>query len=406
MRIAIIVNSFPEISEKFLLNAFIGLMEEGVDITVFAAHRSKETHREYIESDLSNRTIYLDIPRSLKKRVLQAPLMFIKLFVKNPKAAIEALNIKKYQTFAKNFKLLWFGNAFNNKHFDVVHCHFGSNGFVGSYLKELKLCKAFFVSFHGSDINTYPTRYGQNVYAHLYKTVDLITVNTQFTGSKVIANGGKPEKIRIHPVGLKPSDYSKMDRQKLEPYSILTVGRLVEKKGHGYLLKALPIVIKKFPKTIWRIAGSGHLEKELKELAKELHIEDHVQFLGLCNSIQVNALYASSTIFVLPSVTAPDGDMEGQGLVLQEAQASGCPVISTLHNGIPDGVLDGKTGYLVPEKDSLALAEKIQFLFSNPEIAKSMGVEAQLFVSQKYDIKNLSHELHGWYKEFFNEKAD
>ena len=85
--------------------------------------------------------------------------------------------------------------------------------------------------------------------------------------------------------------------------------------------------------------------------------------------------------------------MEGQGLVLQEAQAMGLPVVSTWHNGIPEGVLDDVSGFLVPERDVHALAEKLFYLIEHPELWPAMGRAGRKFVEQRYDIKQLNKEL-------------
>ncbi len=85
--------------------------------------------------------------------------------------------------------------------------------------------------------------------------------------------------------------------------------------------------------------------------------------------------------------------MEGQGLVLQEAQATGMPVVTTLHNGIPDGVLDGQTGYLVPERDVDALASRLEHLIEHPEQRALMGRAGRSFVEDRYDINKLNDRL-------------
>ena len=110
-------------------------------------------------------------------------------------------------------------------------------------------------------------------------------------------------------------------------------------------------------------------------------------------------LYSGATVFCLPSVTAASGDMEGQGLVLQEAQACGIPVVSTLHNGIPDGVLDGISGFLVPEKDPRSLADRIASILSDPALGARMGSAGREFALSKYDIAGLTARLLGFYHE-------
>ena len=100
-----------------------------------------------------------------------------------------------------------------------------------------------------------------------------------------------------------------------------------------------------------------------------------------------------SHIFILSSITAKDGDQEGQGLVLQEAQAMGLPILSTYHNGIPEGVVDKKSGFLVPERDVDALADRLNYLIEHPNTWQDMGKTGREFVEKKYDIKKLNQKL-------------
>jgi colanic acid/amylovoran biosynthesis glycosyltransferase len=90
--------------------------------------------------------------------------------------------------------------------------------------------------------------------------------------------------------------------------------------------------------------------------------------------------------------------MEGQGLVLQEAQALGLPVVSTLHNGIPEGVLNGKSGFLVPEKNSKSLAERIIALLQDKELRQKMGETGRQFVREKYDIPVIVKQYNAYYE--------
>lgn len=404
MKIALILNSFPEISEKFLLNHVIGLIKAGVDITVFAAHRplTEKRHDIFFEYRVAEYTEYLDIPRSIFERFLSAPLLFFKLFIKNPLCAIEAVRIYKYRTVAKNIKLLYFGNVFYGRHFDIIHCHFGPNGLIGTFLKECGLCSGLVTTFHGSDINSYPARHGMDVYTILYAKADLITSNTNFTKNKIIANGCPEGLIKIVPASLIANEYLTLKRTEIEPFSILTVGRLEEKKGHRYALEAIAILRNKFPEIRYYIAGDGSLMQALVDLATTLKIKDCCYFMGVCTNTQVKELYAKCAVFTLPSVTATNGDMEGQGLVIQEAQVCGLPVVTTWHNGIPDGLIENQTGFLVNEKDVNALTEKIELLLANKELCEQFGSAGKDFVSRKYDIEVITSQIVGYYHELLS----
>lgn len=401
MRVAMILNSFPEISEKFLLNQIIALVEAGVELDVYPAHRPEgnDVHDLFEKYRIAGRVRYVDVPRSMKRRLTAAITAFFRFFVRNPSAALRALDIGSYRTVAKNCKLIFFGLRLCGESYDVVHCHFGVNGLIGSYLKDCGFARSLIVTFHGSDINTYPSRYGLDVYRTLYDRADIITVNTTFTGNKVAMNGCPREKIRVHPVGLIPAEYADVSRDAIEAHSILTVGRLVEKKGHSYMLRAMSDILASYPDAVWYVVGDGPELESLKTLARELGVERSVRFLGQCANDTVKSMYCKAAAFVLPSVTASDGDMEGQGLVLQEAQYCRVPVVSTLHNGIPDGVLDGKSGYLVPERDPLALAERVCAIIADQGAAREMGERGHAFVAEHYDVTRLSLTMKAWYSE-------
>ena len=133
---------------------------------------------------------------------------------------------------------------------------------------------------------------------------------------------------------------------------------------------------------------------------------NYVKFLGAVEQNEVLNLYQKAHIFILPSVTASNGDREGQALVLQEAQATGLPVVSTLHNGIPEGVLDGKSGFLVPERDVNALAERLNYLIEHPELWPKMGFAGRKFVEEKYDIKKLTQQLVEIYQNLIKGKCE
>lgn len=400
MKIAFILNSFPEISEKFLLNHIIGLIEAGYEVDLYPAHRprTEKRHDIYDRYQVGDHVRYVDVPRSFIARGLLAPIKFARLFLHSPKMALDALNTRDYRSVAKNLKLLFFGNALVGKRYDIIHCHFGVNGLIGAYLKRAGCCSALVTAFHGSDINSYPRRHGTDVYRIVYAESDAITSNTNFTKGKIVANGCPPEKIVISPEPLIASEYADLKREE-ERHSLLTVGRLEEKKGHRYALEAVAKLSAEFPDLHYYVAGGGSLEAELKAQAEALGISTRVKFLGLLTGSEVKKLYGRCSVFTLPSVTASNGDMEGQGLVIQEAQICGAPVVTTQHNGIPDGLIDGETGFLVPEKDVEALADRIARLFRDDETRTRMGARGVAFVRGKYDIGVVTRELGKVYDE-------
>jgi colanic acid/amylovoran biosynthesis glycosyltransferase len=113
----------------------------------------------------------------------------------------------------------------------------------------------------------------------------------------------------------------------------------------------------------------------------------------------VRQAYATAHIFVLASVTGADGNTESQGMVLQEAQAVGLPVVCTNHNGFPESILNGRSGFLVPERDVDALVERLIYLIERPEIWLEMGWVGRTYVEQDYDIEKRNDALVEVYRQ-------
>ncbi len=408
MKIAIIVSVFPKLSETFILSHITGLLDLGFDVEIFANYKPKEekTHPVVKKYLLLERTHYFEMPKNKVLRILKAIFLITVIFYKDPRKIVSALK----QTMLKNrrtscllpFYLLI---PFLNKNFDVIHCHFGPNGIHGSLLKKMGVRGKYITTFHGYDMSSIILNNGEMIYKDLFNDGDLFLPISDYWGKKLIDLGCDENKIIVHRMGINLQNLKFLERKKQpeKPIRILTVGRLVEKKGHKYSIQAISKVIKKCRNIEYVIAGGGPLRKELENLVSELRIEDYVKFLGPVNQDEVLNLYDQAHIFLLPSMTASDGDKEGIPVALMEAQAMGLPVISTLHSGIPELVIDGKSGFLVPEKDVDTLVKKIEYLIEHPEIWPKFGSYGRKFVEEKYNIRKLNQRLLEIYSNLIKE---
>jgi len=411
MKIAFIVGGFASLSETFILNQITGLLDLGYEVEIFSEFNPKEkkVHSDVEKYRLKDRVHYmLLIPYNKIKRILKAIFLIIKNFHKAPLKILKSLNVFEYGKAALSLRLLYSLIPFLDKNFDILHCHFGPNGIIGIYLKKIGISGKYITSFHGYDVNSYPKIMDEKVYNDLFNGGDLFTTNTNFTKQQILKLECQEKKIIILPVGLRIAKF-KFSTRKIQPgeyIKILTVGRLIEKKGHKYAIKAISKIVKKYNKIEYIIAGEGSLRNELEELVEDLHIKRYVKFLGAVEQKEVLKLYQQAHIFILPSVTASNGDREGQALVIQEAQATGLPIVSTLHNGIPEGVLDGKSGFLVPERDVDALTEKLEYLIKHPEIWPDIGQYGRKFVEEHYDINKLNQRLVEIYQNLIEGKYE
>lgn len=165
------------------------------------------------------------------------------------------------------------------------------------------------------------------------------------------------------------------------PGTLVHVGRLVPKKGHTTLFRALTGM----PGVRLTCVGDGPLRAELTALARDLRLD--VEFTGALGHAETLQRIARSAVLCLPSTTGPTGDQEGLGQVLLEAGALGRPVVATRHGGIPSAVVDGTTGLLVPEQDPGALASAIRRVLERPRLAADLGRAAVAHVRENFDVR-------------------
>lgn len=213
------------------------------------------------------------------------------------------------------------------------------------------------------------------------------------------------EKIAVIHNGIKPLEYptnkemlSIIDQAQLPSSAkiVSVIARLSEQKGHKYLFHAIPKIIKCIPNTHFLIAGDGELREYLERLSRELSISQNVHFLG--ERKDVLAILAVSDVLALASL------WEGFPLVILEAYSLAKPVIATAVGGVEELVLEGKTGYLLSPKDSIALTDAIVKLLSNQETMQKMGKEGKNLVERKFKFSNMISKIEKVYQEVIQNK--
>ena len=398
MKIAFIVGGFPTLSETFILNQITGLLDLGCDIEIFAVSKNneKKVHPDIEKYNLMERVHYFDVPHNKIKRFLKAIYLIIINFYKSPQKILSALDIIKYGRTALSLRLLYYLIPFVNKKFDIIQCHFGSIGNIGAPLIQLGIEGKLVTMFHGCDIREGIEK-GGKIYRQLFNYGDCFLAISDYNYKNLVQFGANPDKIVFHSVGIEIDKFPFKWQEKSKiptPIVVLTVARLVEEKGLKYSIMAINEILKKNPNLALKyyIVGEGPLEESLKNLVKELKLEGVVKYLGSMDQMQIAKEMLKAHIFLLPSIS------EALPVVLMEAQAVGLPVIATNVGSVAEVVVDGKSGFLVPERDVNALIEKLEYLIENPEIWPKMGSYGRKFIEEKYSIKKLNQKLVGIYQ--------
>ncbi len=290
----------------------------------------------------------------------------------------------------------------------LVHAHFGGDGgFVFPLCQQLVL--PLVVTFHGYDA-TWETPAWTTVRSQgdffrallLHKrdraidVADRIIAVSHFIRDQLLLRGGSADKIVVHYVGIDRQVFHPRTDQVREPI-VLFVGRLVEKKGGEYLVRAMAAVQRRLPDVKLLVIGDGPLRSHLQTLADQLAVR--AQFLGKQPPDQVRHWMNRAQVFCGPSIVARSGDAEGFGMVFAEAQAMGLPVVSFATGGIPEAVIHGETGLLALEKDTAQLAKNLTRLLTDEDLRQRFALAGQAHVAAKLDLQKNTRQLESIYDE-------
>lgn len=283
----------------------------------------------------------------------------------------------------------------------VLHAHFGPVGVAAARIAKI-LSAPLVVSFYGIDASALldDPQYKKD-YKRLFRQAVLVSVLSDDMGAKLARAGCPENKLRVHHLAV---DLAAL-RQKEEesagkeggPLKIASVGRLVPKKGMSLLIKAFESVLKNGVEAVLDIYGEGPLEGALKKQIAEKRFTGKVNLHGHCERVDVLKAMRAADVLALFSVTGPDGDSEGTPTVLIEAGAIGLPSVSTNHAGIPEVIVDGRTGFLVDEYDVGTFAERLMQLAGHPSLRVSMGRAARRRIANGFDIKKVMAKIESDY---------
>ena len=269
----------------------------------------------------------------------------------------------------------------------VIHAHWLiPQGFLALLARAVSKNKpAVLCTSHGGDLYGLNDPISKIIKRYVIKNVEALTVVStamQLEVKKLVSDTDLPTVV---PMGTDLQGLFTPDKLvQRKSYQLLFVGRLVEKKGLQYLLKALPEILETYHKVTLNIAGTGPELDKLKKLVNDLDLKDHVFFLGRLSHKQLVTQYRTAALAVFPFVQAKDGDVEGLGLVMIEAMGCGCPVIASDIPAVRDVIIDGETGILVQSSNEKMIANKILRLLSMPDYTKKLADNSRELVLKKY----------------------
>lgn len=396
-RLGLVLKGFPRISETFISNEIRLLEERGFDIHIFSMRHPRENFTHASVRAIRAGVTYLpenmatDLPRLVWRTALLACTM--------PRRTAGAMRLwlsrfrlaPKKRTWCKHFlQACWLVQREARKRgITHMHAHFAHTPTtVAMYAAEL-LGVPFSFFAHAKDI------YTQAPAALALKAARarFVVTCTDYNRRHLAALGAQDAACVRHGIDLSLFQKNGTPHAATPPYRIMTVARLVPKKGLLDVLHALALLKKKRMSFSYVLVGDGPLAPDIRAAVSDLDLTEEVQFTGTVTHEDVLNLYRQADLFVIGCITAPDGDRDGIPNVLAEAMAMGVPVAATAVSGIPELVQNGETGLLSPCADPPALAQNMQRLLTDAALRQRIIPAARQQVERIFDNRKLIAEL-------------
>lgn len=287
----------------------------------------------------------------------------------------------------------------------VVHCGEPEPAGVIGYL----LYKCFgipYMMYVHDDPEIPGLRWYPKIMRHCYRKASGIIAACSEAKNNVLRYGIDEKRIQVIRTALdspflRIADASAVSgRHGLEGKKVLlTVGRLVEEKGHDEVIKLLPLIIDRVPNTVYLIVGKGPYDTHLRRLAREHGVTDSIIFTGFVPQHELPSYFAACDLFVMLNKQKGGVSREGLGMVFLEASAQGKPVVGSTGGGTADAIVEGNTGYRIDIDQTQSMIDRITELLTNEDKRRVIGMNGRDFVLKNYaNWKSRSESLHNFTK--------
>ena len=401
MRIGYILKMYPRFSETFIINEMLELESQGLDLSIFSIKKPDDGCFHPGVGRVRARARYLpDVTLSNLGQLLAAQTRVARLA---PRPWINTFLSVARRGWSPSWKYLmqagWLAEQAPAEGVGHLHAHFASAAARVAQLTSRLSGISYSFTAHAKDIYQREANIPllREKIAEAAFVVTVSDFNRQFLIEQVSAENAA--KIRRLYNGVDLSQFRPPLPGERRDDLILAVGRLVEKKGFTYLIETCQLLVHQGRSFECQIVGKGPQESALRSQIQSAGLQDKVHLLGPQPQHAVVALYKKATVGMFPCVVAEDGNRDGLPTVLLEALACELPVISTSITGIPEIVVDGKTGLIAPPGDTPALATAVGRLLDNPALRTMLGRQGRAHTKREFDIQTNAACLRSWFQE-------
>lgn len=406
LRIAVVVNEFPLVSQTFVVENTKRLVALGHDVTILALGGRAAGKNGYEFCDAARVATAVHYGRPLPSRSLAQLAGLVRLsttrLVTQPRRTWQLLDIKGMgRTALRSLYAAECLRELEEPRFDVIHAQFGWQGRLALHYRDCGLLSGPLVThLRGADITKFVRSRGIKVYADLFARGELFLANCKHMRAQAIAIGSPRERTEVFYSGIDLDRFPPCDPPRPDggPLRLLSVGRLTAKKGFADAIRAIAEFVARGGRVAYTIVGDGPEREALIKLCKALDVDEHVTFAGARSPAEIPGFLGRAQVFVGPSVTADSGDQDAPINVLKEAMAMQRPVIGTRHGGIPELVEHGRSGLLVEERDPEGIRDALHWLVENPDSWATIGREARRKVETDFNSERLGPQLVSHYR--------
>jgi len=293
-------------------------------------------------------------------------------------------------------------------HYDIIHAHWIiPQGLVAVFARPCAHSKsALVITSHGGDLFALRGALLSWLKKFTIQRADALTVVSSAMRNKALETAlANEHSVSIIPMGIDSSTMFTPPAQIVERKGLLFVGRLVDKKGIEYLLKALPLVLARHPDERLTVIGDGPLKCSLVALCETLGVADRVNFTGALINQEIPHYLQTSAIAVFPSVVTGSGDQEGSPVAIMEALACGCTTIVADYPGVTDIIEDHETGLIVAGRSPEKIAEAILLLLDNEHIRRKLGQNGRQRAQAQYDWESIGSRFLGLFHRLLEARS-
>jgi glycosyltransferase involved in cell wall biosynthesis len=385
--VAYLFERFPSFGQTFCYREVAELERQGTKVHVFSIRQPTGEPAQDWDQELVRRVHYLPEEKDLVAEVDR--LLKTKAVPEQGRAAVKKWG--RQSDFLRLYQAIYVGVRLQEKGLRHIHAHFaGLAARTGFWINEF-FAVPFTFTAHANDIFA-PRDFVVSLAKLIERAARVVTVSdyaVRLLQERFPEHGNKIRRVYN---GVDLTGFSKTDFASSPP-DIVSIGRLIEKKGFSDLVRACALLHSRDRVFQCRIIGEGPLEEALRAQIAEAGLGQHVELVGPQSQAEIVKCLAHATVFALPCTREADGGMDNLPTVIMEAMAAGLPVISTPLAGIPEMIEDGVNGVLVPERDPTALAATIERLLGNREEARSLGDRGREMAREKFSVQTSAREL-------------